>query len=109
MPGFIRFLENNQNIRPLGGRDRELLLHFIRFGEVVERSTVTFDENRRIHVVNGPLKGLEGLIVKVDKRKGRAKIRLDMYKDSFLVDLGFDIIAPTETDRPAKTDRPKES
>jgi transcriptional antiterminator NusG len=95
IPGFIRFLETNQNVRPLVGRDRELLLHFLQFGEVVERSQVTFDENKRIQVVSGPLKGLEGLIVRVDKRKGRAKIRLDMYKDSFLVDLGFEIIEPS--------------
>lgn len=93
--GFVRYLENNQNVKPLAGRDRELLLHFLQFGEIVERSSVTFDENKRIHVVSGPLKGLEGLIVRVDKRKGRAKIRLDLYKDSFLVDLGFDIIEPT--------------
>ncbi|MCL2557796.1 MAG: antitermination protein NusG, partial [Treponema sp.] len=39
-----------------------------------------------------PLKGLEGRIIKVDKRKKRAKIRLDLYDESFAIDLAFEII-----------------
>jgi transcriptional antiterminator NusG len=38
--------------------------------------------------------GLEGNIIKVDKRKGRAKIKLDLYDDSFSIDLGFELIQP---------------
>ncbi|MDR1655373.1 MAG: antitermination protein NusG, partial [Treponema sp.] len=91
--GFFRFLRSNQNISPLEGRDLELVLHFIRnVGPVAGRSKVYFNENSRIVVVDGPLKNLEGRIVKVDKRKGRAKIKLDLYDDSFLIDLGFEVI-----------------
>lgn len=92
IPGVYKFLESNTNILPLGGADRELLVHFLSFGEIVEKSIVTFDENSRIRVVSGPMEGLDGLIVKVDKRKGRAKVRLDLYRESFLVDLGFEIL-----------------
>ena len=53
---------------------------------------MTFDENRRIRVVSGPLQGLEGRIVKVDRRKGRARVRLDIYADAFEIDLGFEIL-----------------
>jgi transcriptional antiterminator NusG len=92
IPGFFRFLQSNQNIVPLSGRDMELLTHFISFGEVVDKSVAVFDENNRIKVMSGPLKGLEGLIVKVDRRKGRAKVKLDMFKDSFLIDFGFEAL-----------------
>lgn len=92
IPGFFRFLQSNQNIVPLSGSDKELLFHFISFGEIVDKSMVMFDENNRIKVVSGPMKGLEGLIVKVDRRKGRAKIRLDMFKSSFLIDFGFEAL-----------------
>ena len=92
IPGFFRFLQSNQNIVPLSGRDMELLTHFISFGEVVDKSVAAFDENNRIKIMSGPLKGLEGLIVKVDRRKGRAKVRLDMFKDSFLIDFGFEAL-----------------
>ncbi|MCK4805027.1 MAG: antiterminator LoaP [Spirochaetes bacterium] len=92
IPGFSRFLQSNQNIMPLSGSDKELLSHFISFGEIVDKSIVLFDENNRIKVVSGPMKGIEGLIVKVDRRKGRAKIRLDMFKSSFLIDFGFEAL-----------------
>jgi transcriptional antiterminator NusG len=88
--GFVRFLKNNQQVEPLEGDDRRLLLHFLHYGEVVQKSSVTFDKNNRIQVLEGPMKGLEGRIVKVDRRKKRAKIQLSLYDDSFLVDFGFE-------------------
>lgn len=94
IPGFFRFLESNDNIRPLSGRDYELVSHFLKFGEVVGKSEVTFDEHSRIQILDGPLVGLEGAIVSVDRRKRRAKVKLDLYSDSFLVDFGFEIMAP---------------
>lgn len=90
--GFFRFLKDNHHIEPLEGKDRELLLHFLGFGEVVEKSEVYYDINNRIRVVEGPMKGFEGKIVKVDKRKGRARVRLNLYEDSFLIDFGFSLI-----------------
>jgi transcription termination/antitermination protein NusG len=92
VPGFIRFLPSNGGIAPLGPRDQALLTHFLSFGEVVEKSRVYFDEERRIRVLAGPLKGLEGKIVHVDRRKGRAKVKLELYDDSFEVDFGFDAL-----------------
>jgi transcriptional antiterminator NusG len=93
--GFFRFLRSNQNIRPLAGKDLETVLHFIKkAGPVAGISKVYFDENSRIVVAEGPLAGLEGNIIKVDKRKGRAKIKLDLYDDSFAIDLGFELIEP---------------
>ncbi|MDR2363855.1 MAG: antiterminator LoaP [Spirochaetaceae bacterium] len=94
--GFFRFLESNQNILALEDRDLRLVLHFIKkIGPVAGKSRVYFDENSRIVVVDGPLKGLEGNIIKVDKRKGRAKIKLDLYHESFAIDLAFEYIEPT--------------
>jgi len=95
VPGFLRFLKDNHNIEPLAMRDQELLTHFLSFGEVVERSRVIFDENKRIRVLQGPLKGLEGKIVKVNRRKGRARVKLDLYEESFLIDFGFELLEPT--------------
>jgi len=95
--GFFRFLKSNQDITPLADRDLELVLHFINnAGPIAGRSKVYFNENSRIVVVEGPLSGLEGRIVKVDRRKGRAKIVLDLYNDSFTIDLGFEVIGSTE-------------
>ncbi len=94
--GFIRFLKSNQNIEPVHGQDKKLLLHFLSFGEIVEKSKVWFDENNRIRVLSGPMKGLEGKIIKVDRRKKRAKIKLSLYEESFKVDFGFEILEKVE-------------
>ena len=91
--GFYRFLRSNQDIAPLQNRDLELILHFIKkVGPLAGKSKVYFDENSRIVVASGPLSGLEGRIIKADKRKGRAKIRLDLYGDSFCIDLAFEVL-----------------
>ncbi len=100
--GFYRFLKDNRNIEPLVGQDRELLVHFLQLGEVVEKSRVYFDENNRIRVTQGALKGLEGYIVKVDKRKRRAKVRLSLYDDSFFIDFGFELMESLEANEKAK-------
>jgi transcriptional antiterminator NusG len=93
--GFFRFLRSNQNICALADKDLEVVLHFIKkIGPVAGKSRVYFDENSRIIVIEGPLMGLEGKIIKVDKRKGRAKIKLDLYDDSFSIDLAFETIGP---------------
>lgn len=92
--GFYRFLPNNREPKPLFGRDLDILNHFMSFGSAAKLSKVAFDENDRIKVIDGPMQGLEGQIVQVDKRKGRAKIKLDMFSDSFLIDLGFEVINP---------------
>jgi transcriptional antiterminator NusG len=95
--GFVRFLKSNSDIQPLSQQDLDVIRHFLSFGEVIAESKVTFDENNRIKIKEGPLAGLEGRIVKVNRRKGRAKVQLDMYENSYLVDLGFEIMQPNET------------
>jgi transcription termination/antitermination protein NusG len=91
-PAFVRFLPSNESAAPLDRADQEMLAHFLGFGEIVEKSTAYFDENRRIRIVAGPLKNLEGMIVRVDRRKGRARVRLELYEDSFEVDFGFEAL-----------------
>ncbi|HUX20442.1 MAG TPA: KOW motif-containing protein [Spirochaetia bacterium] len=96
LTGFVRILRNDGSLEALGGEDRELLTHFLSYGEVVDKSLVYFDDNRRIRVKSGPMKGLEGRIIKVDKRKKRAKISLSIYSDRFLVDFGFELLESAE-------------
>jgi transcriptional antiterminator NusG len=90
--GFFRFLKSSLDPSPLSERDKGMLLHFISLGKYADISKVTFDENDRIVVHEGPLKGLEGSIVKVDRRRGRAKVALDICSNGFLVDFGFELV-----------------
>ena len=89
---FIRLLPTTGEPKPIQEKDRRILAHFMSFGKVADTSKVVFDENERIVVLDGPLKGLEGSIIKINKRKGRAKVSLDMCESSFLIDLSFEIL-----------------
>ncbi|PIE98735.1 MAG: transcriptional antiterminator NusG [Treponema sp.] len=89
---FSKILPNTKSPRSLTENDLVYIKHFLNFGNVARISKATFNENNRIVILEGALKGLEGKIIKVDKRKGRAKVQLDMYKDSFSIDFGFEVI-----------------
>ena len=103
LPGFYRFLESNDRIRPLLPRDYDIVSHFVKLGGIIGKSQARLDENQRIRVLHGPLEGLEGLIVRIDKRKQRAKVRLDLYKESFLVDFGLELLSGEEGPQPGTT------
>lgn len=92
---FNRFLVNNKNITPLPEADIALIRHFISFGEYADKSIVTFDTDNRIIVLEGPLKGLEGRIVRIDRRKKRAKVMLDFYNNTYMIDFSFEALEKT--------------
>jgi len=45
-----------------------------------------------IQVISGPLYGWEGIIKKIDKRKGRAKVLFRVSDNEHLVDLGINVL-----------------
>jgi len=89
---FMRILPATDNIKPLNDRDAEIIRHLLSFGKEIGPSLVTFDENKRIKVIRGPMMGMEGLIIKVNMRKKRAKVRLEMNDSPITFDLGFEIL-----------------
>lgn len=93
VPGFYHFLNSNSDIKPLSNQDLQIVQHFLGLGPKIGSSLVRFDENDRIVVIEGPLKGIEGSIIKVDKRKQRAKIRVDFGGTAHTMDLSFEDIS----------------
>ena len=92
IPGLIRVLPKTAHAKPLDNYDLALIRHLIGCGAVIQRSQVSLAPGAAIVVHDGPLKGMEGRIAKVDARKKRVKVRLDLYGDAFLVDFGIDVL-----------------
>lgn len=92
IPGFAKILNSNNDISPLADHDMSVLQHLLRIGEKIGTSVVRFDENDRIVVLEGPLQGLEGNIIKVDRRKKRAKVQIDVKGYVHAFDLSFEDI-----------------
>lgn len=68
------------------------ILQLMGNGEVVDYSKV-YLENSKVIVESGPLKGLEGIIKKVDKHKNRAKIFLTFMGVEKTIDVGIEILS----------------
>ncbi len=45
-------------------------------------------EGQKVRIINGPLKGMDALIVKVNARKRRIRVALDLFGREHTVDLG---------------------
>ena len=92
LPDFYHFLNSNTDIVPLANNDLAIIQHFLGLGPRIGPSLVRFDQNNRIVVIEGPLKGIEGNIIKVDRRKHRAKIKVDFHGSTYSMDLSFEDI-----------------
>ena len=88
--GFLRFLASNTDIRPLAGENLSVFENFLRCGENLGLSRLKFAPGRRIIVSDGPLRGLEGNIMAVNKRQRRVTVRLDMMGSVSRVDMCYE-------------------
>lgn len=87
--GFFKFLNSNKDIKPLTKDDVSTLGSFLHRDYNAHVSKVIFNSDDRIVVKEGPLKEFEGRIIKVDRRKRRAKVQLTMYNNSHTIDFSF--------------------
>jgi transcriptional antiterminator NusG len=96
IPGFVKFLLSNQNICEMKGESLFVVEKFLSFGENLGLSELSFQEGRRIVIKSGPLQGLEGNIVAVNKRQRRVTLRLDMMPGVSKIDMCYDDITEAE-------------
>ena len=89
VPGFYHFLSDNANPQKLQGNDLVYYSTFRQGGEVLGISSATFDQNQRIIIVEGPLKGFEGKIIRVNRRCKRVTVQIEMFGYSKKVDLCY--------------------
>ncbi len=92
-PDLIKLLRTGNDITPVDDDEMRVLSQLICNGELIGFSDVLV-ENQRVIVVDGPLKSLEGIIESINKRKGRAKIRMSFLNELRTVELGVNILKP---------------
>jgi transcriptional antiterminator NusG len=91
LPAVLRPLQYADNARALRGRDLDFVSSLIKNNGVYKTSKAIPDGSK-IKIIDGPLKNFEGDIIKVNRRKGRALIRIP--GDSILnnIWLGFEML-----------------
>ena len=85
----IKILGYRNQPEPVPKQEMLIIANLISNGEEIGYSRAAFYENKKVKIIEGPLKGLEGLIRKINYRKKRLKIALNLFKQEKLVDFGF--------------------
>ncbi|MGI6776587.1 MAG: antiterminator LoaP [Acetivibrionales bacterium] len=93
VPGLLRILKDDYGPLEIEEKEISIIARLIRYDEIIGSSKV-FIDNGKVVVVDGPLLGMEGHIQSIDKRKGRAKVRINFIGQPRLVDLSVSMIQP---------------
>ena len=91
IPGLITVLRDRSMFYEIVPDEMKILCSLICNSEIIGTSTILSDSGR-IAVVEGPLVGLEGLIVSLNRRKGRVKVRLNFIGEERMVDLDMNVL-----------------
>ena len=92
VPDILRFLKDESTVLTLRENELKVLKSLLNPKDDTVGISTLFKERDKIQVVSGPLLGLEGLIVSVNPRKGRAKVRLSLASQDKVVELGVEMV-----------------
>lgn len=93
IPNALRILKTGDSVTPIDSREMTVLSKLICNGEEIGISNVLM-ENGRVIVVDGPLYSLEGIILSINHRKERVKVRLNFLGEERTVELGISFLRP---------------
>lgn len=91
VPGLYKLLCTDREPVQIPDYEIEVFSHLFDKEDTIQESDI-FMEGDRVTIINGPLTALKGKILKVDKRKGRARVLLDFLGEERVIDLGVNII-----------------
>ncbi|WP_186785895.1 antiterminator LoaP [Paenibacillus agilis] len=103
IPHVLRILTNGRkneytpesfHLSSIHDGEIEPLLKLLDSTEILEYSTLKLLSNSSIHVVAGPLHGMENLITKVDRHKNRATLQLPFLGEPRSIAVGVHIMHP---------------
>lgn len=90
-PHIVKFLKERDYFHKVRLDEIQQILQMVDNTGLINVSKA-YVVNDKVQISDGPLLGQEGIIRKIDKRKGRAKVEFFMSNNSLLIDLGIDII-----------------
>lgn len=93
IPDFVKVIGKKQaEIYPLDEDEIAFMKSFGKKGHIVDMS-IGFIRGDKIYITEGPLQGKEGLIVKIDRHKRIAYLRLSMFNKETTTKVGLEIIS----------------
>lgn len=95
VPHILKFLKARDYFYEVRSDEIRQIIHMADNKGLIDVSQA-FMVNDKIIISDGPLLGMEGIIRKIDKRKGRAKVEFHINNKLLPIDLGIDIIQKVE-------------
>lgn len=89
IPAIIRFLGYDNGSFALVGKDQSFAEWIHMHDGNIRTSKVVFREGQRVHIVEGPLRGFDGNVIKVDKHHRRIVLRFDV--GGIISDVSFSV------------------
>ncbi|MGP1508205.1 MAG: transcription termination/antitermination NusG family protein [Sphaerochaeta sp.] len=102
LPTVIRILGYDDNSHSLKGKDLSFAKWIHMYGGYIRKSKVIYREGQRLHICEGPLKGFDGNVVKVDRHHKKITLRFEIGGVFSEVNFSADFIsASAESDMPS--------
>lgn len=95
VPGLYKLLCIDREPVQIPKREIEVFSHLFDNEDTIRESDI-YMEGDKITIISGPLTSLQGRILKVNRRKGRARVLLDFLGEERIIDLGVNIIEPAK-------------
>ena len=90
--GMFRLVGAGEEIIPLSGEKVELLLKLGKEEQLVSMSTGVI-ENAHVKLFDGPLRGMEDCIRKIDRHKRKAHVAIEMFGRNMDMEIGLEIVS----------------
>jgi transcriptional antiterminator NusG len=92
IPELWRLIANDSELLSIPEREISLISKLMDDGGIIGPSSLC-EEGGQVRVVDGPLTGMEGQIMKIDRRKGRAKIKMAFLGEERFIELAVNLLA----------------
>ena len=91
VPKLTKILGTGKEIVELADREAAFLQRILNPEHVAELS-VGFVEGDRLTIQSGPMKGLEGLVKRIDRHKRKAVLAVEMFGRTVEVEMGVEVV-----------------
>lgn len=95
IPCTIKVLSDKDGPIPIDEKEMQIIERLINMDGIIDYSNAIIKDNKVI-ITDGPLKNSQGLVKSINKRKSRAKVKVQFLGEERLVDFGINILDKVE-------------
>lgn len=95
IPGTIKVLSDKDGPIPIAQKEMQIIEKLIDMDGIIGYSNAII-KNSKVIITDGPLKNCQGLVKSINKRKSRAKVKVQFLGEERLVDFGIKILDKVE-------------